>query len=179
MSEVDRFFDRETKAIAVDSKAIALRSAEELKDDVQRQIRRNFNNPSAAFARGVKVYEFDYTAIVRLSPILSTSAEPSKLQGNPNVWILLPDGARLGFKRIGKGFNWDTLKRRYGTRLSFVPVSDGHVVLCRSAEGVKPIYKIQAAVTTKQRIEFYEKAEEIARREGFDYERNDREVGFN
>jgi hypothetical protein len=33
MSKVDQFFDPEIKAIAVDSKAIALGAAEELRDD--------------------------------------------------------------------------------------------------------------------------------------------------
>lgn len=178
MSQVDQFFDQEIKAIAVDSRATANRLAEELQKDVQRQIRRNFNNPSAAFSQGVKVYEFQNASYVRLSPIQTVYAEATKLRGSPNLWILLPDGARLGFKRIGKGFSWSDLKRRYGTRLSFVAVTDGTVVLYRSEQGVKPIYKVQAAVTTKQRIEFYEKAEEIAEREGLDYERGDRRVKF-
>ncbi len=178
MNQINKYFNEEIKAIAVDSRATANRLAVELQQDVFRQIRRNFNNPSAAFSRGVKVYEFENASYVKLSPILSVHAEETRLQGSPNLWILLPEGAKLGFKRIGKGFNWDTLKRRYGTRLSFVPVNDGHVVLYRSDRGVKPIYKIQAAVTTKQRIEFYEKAEEIAEREGLDYEREDRRVKF-
>lgn len=178
MAETDQFFDSEIEAIAVDSRAAASRAARELAEDVQRQIRRNFNSPSAAFSRGVKIYEFDNASYVRLSPILSVHAEPTNLRGSPNLWILLPDGERLGFKRIGKGFNYADLKRRFGTRLSFVGVDDGTVVLYRSEQGVKPIYKIQSSVTTKQRIEFYEKAEAIAEREGFDYERGDRSVGF-
>jgi hypothetical protein len=178
MNQVNRYFDEEIKAIAVDSRAAATNAARELAEDVQRQIRRNFNNPSAAFSRGVKVHEFKNGSYVRLSPLLSVHAEPTDLQGNPNLWILLPDGVRLGFKRIGKGFNWDTLKRRYGTKLSFVAVSDGHVVLYRDNGIVSPIYKIQSSVTTKQRIEFYEKAEEIAEREGFDYKRKGRQINF-
>jgi hypothetical protein len=179
MSQVNQFFDPEIKAIAVDSKAIAFDAALELQADVMRQIRRNFRNPSAAFSRGVKVYEEDNASYVRLSPILSVHAEPTRLQGSPNLWILLPDGAKLGFKRIGKGFSWNDLKRRYGTRLSFVAVNDGHVVLYRNNGVVSPIYKIQSQVETKQRIEFYEKAQEIADREGFDYERtSNREVKF-
>ena len=179
MSEVDSFFDQEIKAIAIDSQAIALDAARELQADVQRQIRKNFHNPSAAFSRGIEIYEFEEAVYVRLSPILSVHAQPTNLQGKPNLWILLPDGARLGFKRMGQGgFTWDTLKRRYGRQLSFAPVGDGHVVLYRLRGQVFPIYKIQSTVTTKQRIEFYEKAQEIADREGFDYIENDREVGF-
>ncbi len=170
MSKIEQFFDDEIKAIAVESQAIALAAAEELKADVERQIRRNFNNPSAAFSKGIKIYEFDAATYVRLSPLLTTHAQPTKISGNPNLWILLPDGARLGFKQIGRGFNWDTLRRRYGSRLSFVPVGDGHVLLFRSRGGVVPIYKIQQQVQTKQRIEFYEKAKEIGEKYGFKQE---------
>lgn len=163
MSEnVDKFFDAEYSAIATDSKAIARGAAEELYDDVQRQIRRNFNNPSAAFSKGIKIHEFDDAVYVRLSPILSSHALSTNIQGNPNVWILLPDGAKRGFKRMGTGgTTWDTIRRRYGNRLSFAPVGDGHVVLYRHNGAVVPIYKIQKAVSTKQRIEFVEKAIEI------------------
>ena len=167
MSEIDRFFDEEIKAIAVDSRSTARRAAEELYDDVQRQIRQNFNNPSAAFSRGITIDEYETATYVRLSPILSVHAESTKLKGNPNLWILLPDGARLGFKRMGSGgFNWDALKRRYGSKLAFASVGGGHVVLYRHNGIVSPIYKIQSQVRSKQRIEFYEKAEEIANKRG-------------
>ena len=169
---VDQFFNSEIKAIATRSKAIANNVAEELYDDVRRQIRQNFRNVSTAFSKGLKIYEYDSATYVRLSPILSSHASPTSLKGSPNLWILLPDGARLGFKRMGKGFNWDTLRRRYGTRLSFIRVRDGHVVLYRDRGRTFPVYKIQNAVTTKQRIEFYEKAEEIAKDYGFE-ERED------
>ena len=167
MNKVDRFFDDEIKAIAVEGRAIARKVAKKLQEDILAQIERNFRNPSAAFLRGVKTYEFDRGSYVRLSPILSAHAEPNKIQGNPNLWILLPDGARLGFRRIGREFNWSTLKRRYGNRLSFIRVGDGHVVLYRTPKGqVKPIYKIQTSVENKQRIEFFETAEKIL--EGLD-----------
>lgn len=162
MSKVNRYFDEEIKAIAVNSSAIARAAAEELYDDVQRQIRSKFKNPSTAFTKGVKLTHYDNVSYVRLSPILSSYAESTEISGQPNLWILLPDGLRLGFKRIGKGFNWNDLSRRYGTNISIVAVSDGHVVLYRHRGGVSPIYKIQKAVRTKQRIEFYEQAEKIA-----------------
>ena len=167
MNSVDRFIDSEIKEIATSSKAIARAAAEELYYDVQRQIRQNFRNPSTAFVKGLRIYEFDNASYVRLSPILSSHARPTKLRGNPSLWILLPDGARLGMARIGKGFNWDTLRRRFGTRLSFAPVSDGHVVLYRDRGFVHPIYKIQNSVQTKQRIKFFESAEEIGQSYGF------------
>ena len=162
MSEVDQYFDAEIKAIAVSGSAIARAAAEELYDDVRRQIRRNFHNPSLAFEKGLKVEHYERASYVRLSPILSSHAEDGEIQGSPNLWILLPDGVRLGFKRIGKGFGWSDFKRRFGTRLSFAPVNDGHVVLFRDRRGVYPIYKIQRQVKSTKRIEFFEKAEEIA-----------------
>ena len=161
-SKIDKFFDEEIKEISVESRAVASRAAYELQADIQRQIRRNFINPSLAFMRGVKVAEFESASYVSLSPILSSYAENTTIQGSPNLWILLPDGARLGFKRIGAGFNWDVLKRRYGTKLSFVVINDGTVVLYRLPSGaVKPIYKLQHSVNREQKIEFFESAERI------------------
>lgn len=168
MSEIDSFFDDEIKAIATDSRAIATAAAEELYRDVQRQIKRNFNNPSAAFSKGIRIHEFENAVYVRLSPILTSHAQSTNIQGNPNLWILLPPGNQLGFKRIDARFNWDTLKRRYGARLAFARVDDGVVVLYRYKGQTVPIYKIQKQVTTKQRIRFYEKAEEIAKRYGLE-----------
>ena len=160
--KVSNFFDGEIKAIALESKAIAVKAAKELQEDITRQIRSNFRNPTSAFVRGIKIYEFDNAAIVRLSPLLSSFAEPQKIKGSPYLWILLPDGVKLGFKRIGKGFNWDTLKRRYGNRLRFAEVRDGFVLLFRHSRGVRAIYKLQKVVNREQKIEFFEAAEKIA-----------------
>lgn len=162
VTKVDRFFEREYQTIQLESSSVAERAGYELQADIQRQIKRNFTNPSIAFMRGVKVSVFESASYVRLSPILSSYAQDITVEGSPNLWILLPDGLRLGFKPIGKGFNWDTLKRRYGTKLSFVPVTDGTVVLYRLPSGaVKPIYKLQHSVKREQKIEFFEAAEKV------------------
>ena len=164
MNEVERFFDSETKAIAVNSNAIARKLAYQLQADTQRKIKQAFGNVSAAFMRGVKVYQFENAAIVRLSPLLSSFAEPQKIQGNPNLWIRLPDAEKLGLGRMGKAFSWTDLKRRFGSQLSFVKVNDGTVVLLRTRQGqIKPIYKIQTAVDREQKIEFLESGDRIAR----------------
>lgn len=165
MAEIDKFFDDNLKQLKLDSTTATSEAARELERDVKRQIRRNFHNPSLAFQNGVKVHDYEGGSYVRLSPILSSHAEEKKIQGSPNLWILLPEGKKRGFKRISAGgFNWTLLKRRYGTKLSFVPVADGHVLLFRDGSRVVPIYKLQQTIQTKQRIEFYEKAEEIASR---------------
>ena len=166
MNEVDRFFADEAKTIWLESRAVVRTAARELEADVKRQIRQKFNNPSLAFISGIKITDFENASYVRLSPILSAHAdEPGVVQGNPTLWILLPDGIKNGFRRIGKGFDWSTLKRRYGNRLSFVPVSNGHVVLYRQPNGrVVPVYKLQQAIQQKQKIDFYSSAEKIAKK---------------
>ncbi|MDJ0570274.1 MAG: hypothetical protein QNJ53_14700 [Pleurocapsa sp. MO_192.B19] len=174
MSEVDRFFDAEIKAIAASCQAIASSLAEQLQEDVLRQIRRNFSNPTTAFAKGVKIYHFETASYVRLNPLLSSFAQDTTIEGNPNLWILLPDGAKLGFKRIGKGFNWSDIKRRYGNRLRFVKVADGSVLLYRTPQGdVKAIYKLQRGVDRKQKIQFFESAERIAQENNLEVIGND------
>ena len=158
---VDRFFEEEIKARAVESRATAKALAKQLYLDVLKQLRLNFKNASLAFMRGVKLHDFEQFSVVRLSPLLSSFAEPQKIKGNPYLWILLPDGEKLGFKRIGRDFNWTILKRRYGNRLRFQQVAGGFVLLFRSQRGVKPIYKLQSVVNREQKIEFFEKAESI------------------
>ncbi len=165
MSEVDRFFERELREMSLESREATHQAARELAADIARQIKHKFANPSLAFQRGVKVHHFKNGSYVRLSPILSAHAEAQEIQGNPNLWILLPEGQKRGFKRISPGY-WNILQTRYGRNLSIVPVSDGHVVLYRSSSGVVPIYKIQSTVNSKPKIDFYSKAEEIAQKYG-------------
>ena len=164
MTDTDRFFDEELKQIDLESNRAAHDAARELERDIQRQIRTNFNSPSLAFQRGVRVSEWDGGASVRLSPILSSHGLEREQQGNPNLWILLPEGQRLGFKRIGKGFDQDLLKRRYGNQLSIVPVRGGRAVLYRGRNGTVPVYKIQSSVEMPQRIDFYGAADRIGER---------------
>ena len=159
MSEVNKFFDSEITTIKLESKQAVMEAARELEQDIQSQIKKNFVNPSAAFLAGVKVYDFENASYVRLSPLLSSFAEPQKVTGNPNLWILLPTGAKLGFKRLNASFSYPDLKRRYGSRLSFIPINNGHAVLYRQPNGVvTPVYKLQKFVTRTQKINLYDAA---------------------
>lgn len=167
MGEVDKFFSDEIRAIKAQGKARARKASVDLQKSIDRSIRKNFNNPNASFARGVKIYDFSRGSTVRLSPLLSTFAKDRTVRGTPNLWILLPEGEKLGFKRIGKNFNWNTLKRRYGTKLSFVEVQGGVIVLYRSRQGIKPVYKIQQTVQSKQKIKFYSEGVRIGEQYGF------------
>ena len=160
MSDVDRFFNDEITKIQLESSQVVRKTARELEQDIQSQIKNNFSSPSIAFMSGVKVYDFENASYVRLSPLLSSFASSQKTVGNPNLWILLPSGAKLGFKRLSSSFTYSDLKRRYGSRLSFIPVSNGHVVLYRQPNGVvTPIYKLQKAVNQTQKIDLYGAAE--------------------
>ena len=156
MSDVDRFFAEEVTNIQLESKQAVRQAARELERDIQSQIKKNFSNPSTAFMAGVRVYDFANASYVRLSPLLSSFVEDKTIKGNPNLWILLPSGAKLGFKRLSSSFSYTDLKRRYGSRLSFVPVRNGHVVLYRQPSGtVTPIYKLQKAINSYQKIDLY------------------------
>ncbi|MEM9273793.1 MAG: hypothetical protein AAGA80_12620 [Cyanobacteria bacterium P01_F01_bin.143] len=161
MGETERFFAEELREIELESREVAHQAARELAADVIRQIKQKFNSSSLAFQRGVRVHKFKDGAYVRLSPILSAHAQVQRIRGQANLWILLPEGKRLGFKRMNRSY-WSWVQSRHARNLSFVTVSDGQVVLFRSSSGVVPIYKIQQAITTKQKIDFYGKAEEIA-----------------
>ena len=163
-----RFFEREIAAISRDSRDRSHNAASELERELRRQLRRSFGSSNAAFNGGIKLYQFDSASYVRLDPLLSQHAKPQKISGSPKLWILLPDGARLGFKRIGKDFSWRNLQRRYSTNLSFVPVADGHVVLFRWRGKTSAIYKIQAQTQTSRRLKFEESAQVVGKKYGFE-----------
>ena len=174
MSKIDQFFDTAIADAETDSRSVTALAARELQRDVWRQIRRNFNNPSAAFMAGVKAYDFDTSSVVRLSNPLSSFADDIETTaGKPNLWILLPNGARLGLPRMGKGFGWQDLKRKYGSNLSFAPVDDGTVVLLRDRRSgrIMPIYKIVDRVSSPKKIEFIEAAQKIVERLGLEIEK--------
>lgn len=123
---------------------------------VKGQVDRNFKT-SKRLKKGVKMYgrydEDETVASVRLSPILSGHAEKRIISGNPSIWILLPDGERLGFKRMSSG-GWDKFQSRYRDRLFYQKVADGTVIVYRHSNGSNyAIYKIQSAVMTRQRLD--------------------------
>jgi hypothetical protein len=169
---IKEFFESETRNLGDATRAVVRQSARQLKSTMAKQLRQNFRSSGSAqskgFQRGVKIYdlESDLTrgpaSYVRLGKIQSLYQEGATLRGEPNLIILLPEGERLGFKRISKGNPWRTVWEKWGRVLQLARVSDGTVVLYRFQGKLTPVYKIQASVTVPKRLTFFEEGEKLA-----------------
>ncbi len=174
MSEVDNFFETELDTLRLESVEAVRSAAENLQAKLQDEFRTKTGWQAQSLARGIKVYHFDNASYVRLNPVLSGQAQRVIIRGNPNLWLLLPDGERLGFKRIGSNnsslgarsladgtsagsHRWRDLKAKYGSRIFF----HNDLVIFRHQSGRNySIYKLQKQVETKPRINLQKLAEE-------------------
>lgn len=157
MSEADRFFENELYTLRLESQEAVRSAADELRANLQKEFRSKVGWQPQSLARGIKVYHFENASYVRLNPALSSYAQRVSIRGNPNLWILLPDGERLGFKRIGEGNGWRELKARWGSRIFF----HNEVVIFRHQTGRNfAIYKLQKQVDTQLRVDLNKLANE-------------------
>ena len=146
MSEVERFFENELYTLRLESQEAVRSAAAELRLELEREFSYKLNIGSKALERGIRVHHFEQASYVRLNPFLSSYAQRVSIRGNPNLWILLPDGERLGFRRIGQGNGWRDLKRKWGSKIQFV----NKTVVFRHGDGRRyAIYQIQERLERK------------------------------
>jgi hypothetical protein len=166
------FFRSELKGFEAANKAALRSTAAALKREVTKQLRTFKKGPSSngSFQKAVKVKELPpkgglpLAEIVRLGvPFMGAFEEGATIQGKPNLIILLPKGAALGFRRITKGNTWATVWNRIQKRAKIIPVSDGQVIGIVDKTGATiPIYKIQKQVTVPKKLSFFDTAEKLA-----------------
>ncbi len=153
-------YDRAIEEMQSSNNRAAQNAARELRDRIYSQIEENFD--SNKFFNSVYVKDFETSSTVTLSPLLASFAQSQIIKGDPNLWILLPDGERLGFKRLNANY-WKTLKPFFGKSLFYSKVPDGTVVIFRLSDGRNyAVYKIQSQLKREQKIEFWETAEQVA-----------------
>lgn len=162
------FFRATVKDVEAASTAAIRSGGFRLRREIALQLRqfKKGKSSSGAFRKavGVKFYPASGTrgpaSIVRLKvPFMWVFEEGATLHGNPNLIILLPDGASLGFRRITKGNPWAKVWNRIKGKARLAKVERGIVVIYRE----RPIYKIQMApVTVPRKLSFYKTAEAVA-----------------
>ena len=158
MSEVDLFFNTELATLRLESAEAVRSAADELRAKLQEEFRQKLGWKAQNLARGIKVYHFETASYLRLNPVLSAQAQRVSIRGNPNLWILLPDGERFGFKRISQNNTWRDLKARWGSRIFF----HNDVVIFRHKSGRNyAIYKLEKQVDSKPRVDLDSLAKEI------------------
>ena len=158
MSEVDNFFETELNTLRLESVEAVRSAADSLRLKLHQEFQQKLGWQSSNLNRGIKVYHFETASYVRLNPTLSSFAERISIRGNPNLWILLPDGERLGFKRIGQSNSWRDLKAKWGSRIFF----HNDVVIFRDLNGRNyAVYKLQRQVESRPRIDLNKLAHEV------------------
>lgn len=130
-------------------------AARKLQKGLQQQARSRLRG-GGSLSKGFRVYEITGGAIVSLGRLQSVFATPggTTIQGSKYLWILTPEGAALGFKRIGKGNTYTDLKRKHGNDLFIRENSrGGGVVLYRKNGRLYPVYILKKQVHVPQKIE--------------------------
>ena len=165
------FWRAEVQNLESASKAVTKTAARALKREMRKQLRRFKKGPGSngSFQKAVRIKDkaakgtLSPASFVSLGvPFMDVFEEGKTVTGQRNLVILLPPGARLGFKRISKGNRWDAVWNRIKRKARFVKASDGVVVVYQSQGREYPIYKFQKSVKVPKKISFYDTAEAIA-----------------
>jgi hypothetical protein len=123
------------------------------------------------FHKAVKVKELPpkgvlpYAAYVKMGvPFMRIFEEGGSASGKGFLIILLPEGAKMGLKRISKGNPWSRVWGKIRPYAKIVRGNGGNVILAKTGKGqYVPIYKFQKAVTVPKKISFFKAAEAIAK----------------
>jgi hypothetical protein len=164
---INVFFKAEVKNLET-ATAIGIKTtATKLANETKKQLRKFKIKNNSNFAKSVKVYNLGAkgalgpASFVRLGiPWINIFQEGGTVTGKANLLILLPEGEKLGLKRIKPGQwgkFWDSNKKNLFTR----KVPDGVIVFLKKDGAVYPIYKFQKSVTIPKKLDFYETAEKL------------------
>lgn len=154
----------EARRLEASTRAAVGSAARKLQREAESQIRRNFKRKSNNGSFGsVKSYDLATSSRVSLKPgYLSAFAEGKTIRGKPTLIILLPDGERLGFKRISRRNSWPSVWQRIHKKSRLAGVGDGLVVIYRHRGRDYAIYKFQKQTTAPKLISLGAKAEVLA-----------------
>ena len=136
------------------------KAARKLQKGLQQQARSRLRG-GGSLSKGFRIYDITGGAIVSLGRLQSVFATPggTTIQGSKYLWILTPEGAVLGFKRIGKGNTYTDLKRKYGSNLFIRNDSGDGVVLYRKNGRLYPVYILKKQVDIPQKIQLDSEAD--------------------
>lgn len=172
---VDQFFRSEVKNLESATATATAVAARALKRETLKELKRNFKpgtRSNGSFFKAVRVRDLPTdlnrglgpASIVRLGvPWVGIFQDGGTVRGNDTLILLLPEGEKLGFKRITKGNPWSEVMARWGKHLFPVKVADGVVIgYTNPRTGKKTaVYKFQRQVQLTKRLSFLEMAEEI------------------
>jgi hypothetical protein len=163
------FFRQKEKDLTAATLAAYKVGAEKLKKDTMQELRQNFKKSrnSAGFFKAVSAKAGlsqrgnPYARVSMKIKFMEIFQTGGTIKGNPWLIILLPDGAKLGFKRITKGNPWKSVWESIKSRASLIKVADGILIAYKKNRTKILIYKLQKSVTVSKKLTFLERGQAI------------------
>lgn len=162
------FFRSEAKNLEAANRAVIRATGRRFKAEMLIQLRSFKKTKGSTFRKAVKLYQFESKGslgpadIVRLGvPFMKAFEEGQQISGKPNLIILLPSGAKLGYKRISKGNPWRKVWGEISSIAKIFKVNDGVVIAISKNGRSVPIYKIQKTIKVPKIISFYDTAKKL------------------
>ena len=157
-------FEAEAAKLEAATRAAVRSAARKLRTIAESEIRRNFkskSNTSGSFG-SVKVYDLQTHSKISLKPgYLEAFTEGKTIRGKTTLIILLPDGERLGFKRINRNNSWASVWEGIQKKARLAGVGDGVVVVYSYRGKNYAIYKFQKSTTAPKLISLKARAEAL------------------
>lgn len=154
-------FEDIAKNLEAAAKSTHSAAATRLSGETRSQIDRNFKSKTTLGS--VKTYDLKWSSLVTVKPsFLSAFSEGKTIRGKSTLIILLPDGERLGFKRVSASNSWASVWQKIKNRARIVGVGDGLVVVYSRGGRNYAIYKFQKQVTVPKLVSLTATASTIA-----------------
>ncbi|MFM6134020.1 MAG: DUF6441 family protein [Sphaerospermopsis kisseleviana] len=168
------FFAAEIKDLQTATRAVIKASARQFKQEIQKQVRTNFKRgtfSNGSFFKAFKIYDLNADVVrgpasyVRAGvPFLHifTTFNTITAKGD-NLAILLPEGEKIGFRRISKGNTWTRVFSQYGKYMRIFNTKGGGKLIAYDYGGkLTPVYLLIKRVRLRKRLDFWETAQTIA-----------------
>ena len=170
------FFAAQIKDLQTATQAVIKASARQFKQEIQKQVRANFKRgtfSNGSFFKAFKIYDLNSDVMrgpasyVRAGVPFMNIFEEGKIINSKRaeyLAVLLPQGEKLGFKRISKGNTWTRVFNQYGKHLKVLNIraGNGKIFIYDYAGTQTPVYLLIKSVRIKKKLNFFQAAEQIA-----------------
>jgi predicted RNA-binding protein YlxR (DUF448 family) len=177
---LEKFFKAEVQNIEAATEAVIQANARALKRKTLREISKFKKGPqtNAGFFRAVKIYDLASNgtqgpaSYVRLGvPFIGVFQEGDRIAGKPNLAILLPSGAAMGFRRVGTAIGhpeswtnvWERMKRVSDNgQVRIFKGPKGNLVAILKQGQWRGVYFMTRQVTVPKKLSVFETAEALS-----------------
>jgi len=169
------FFAAQIKDLNSATRAVIRASVRQFRQDIVKQVRTNFKrgvNSNGSFFKAFKIYDLEADAnrgpasYIRAGvPFMKVFQDGATITNKKAQFliVLLPQGEKLGFKRISKGNPWRKVWAQYGKQFRMRKVGNTTVFTYEFQGKSTPVYLFTKSVTLRKRFDFFAPAEAIAK----------------